>query len=272
MEYNNLVTKLEAEREKFIDIINRIYTGDADQQISAVNDLDSRVFNERNKKLFLRNAKAMEGKERYSGKPYYVHCASTAYLISLLVDPQDENRDRAIGYALSHDFVDEACKNDPGLFREKSKIFFPEFSDELNAAVLLSGPRGIGPISKIVPVVQVQGARDKALAYTLVADKLDSQLDLEYMANRDEQHRKSSISLFFIAYPLFVIEELASQLPKYFVDSATDITKETMRIEGIEDERVKNDLANYRSFKNDNKEYIEREIISHQQNFAFRPG
>jgi hypothetical protein len=136
MKYNDLVARIQRERIRFLDIIDRIYAGD----INAVNDLDPEVFNEHNRELFLWNAQAMEGKHRRNGKHYYVHPASAAYIVHLLVEPGDKDRDTAIGYTLTHDLLEVALDFDAEKFEQKVQTYGRKFRSELESSIILTSP------------------------------------------------------------------------------------------------------------------------------------
>jgi len=137
MDFGELERKLAEERAKYIDIIRDIESGN-DQ---AVDRLDHAVFNERNRRLFLLNAQALKGFQRYSGKPYYQHPASTAFLFSLFCGMDKPHADRTVGYILTHDLLDEASYYKSERFAKFRDAFEAEgFKDEVNTAIMLAEP------------------------------------------------------------------------------------------------------------------------------------
>ncbi len=264
MEYDDLVARIERERIRFLDIIDRIYSGDT----YAVDDLDPEVFNERNKAIFLWNAQAMKGKKRYSGVDYYVHPASTAYLISLLVEPEDENRDTAIGDALTHELIDVALQYDADLFNQIVQSYSHKFRDELEAAIVLSPPVRFDSdreLAKVATVFQVKKTNNKALVYSLIADKLDNQLDLGYM---DEFNREQRISHWFIAYPLFAVDELSGILPDSLVEKARVISEGTRIKYKIPKEMVQEYLHGFKATCSASQSELNNQMSAHYQSFG----
>lgn len=262
--------KLQQERLKFIKIVNEIYSGNT----NTMEDLDHKVFNEHNRKLFLWNAQAMKEKRRYSGKPYYIHPASASFLLSMLVNKDDKDRDKAIGYILTHDIIDEALNYNLESYQKIKKLLSQEFGDELNAAILLSYSSrydvGYNRFSmKVAGVMQVKEYGNRAHALALIADKLDNQLDIEFLDVSEEYSRMKSISKWFIAYPLFAVEELSDKIPQSLIDSVRKISEETRIANNISEDMVNEYLEAYNEVKSTNQDIIKAKIKEHLSKFGF---
>ena len=265
MDYNGLVVLVERERSRLLEIIGRIYAGDT----TAVNDLNPEVFNEHNKELFLWNAQAMKGKRRYSGKHYYVHPPSAAYIAYLLVDSEDEDRDTAIRYVLTHDLLEIALDYDPELFEQYIQNHGQKFWNELEASVVLAAPSRFKRslmLEKMATIYQVKETKNRAYAYALIADKLDNQLDLGYMGKDDKANRNRRISQWFIAPVLFAAEELSGILPQSLIEKITVISDGTRNKYSISLKMVQGHLEEFqKAYVNSHSELKHQKSVHYQE-------
>lgn len=123
MDPEEFVREVLTQREEFVNIVNEpnnlkiplnsisLSTRKQDKRIlitldTILDEHGNHVFDEHRKKLFLFNSNSMKHKKRYSGKPYFIHPSNTAYIVSLLTNPNERCRDESIGYSLTHDFID----------------------------------------------------------------------------------------------------------------------------------------------------------------------
>jgi len=269
MRYGKLIENIVSSRPGFEGIIKEIYRGNT----GAVEDLDYKVFNEHNRNLFLWDAKEMEGRKRYSAdgegneRDYYNHCASSANIVSILMNSNDKDRDEAISYALVHDFIDGALDFNPAEFGEKKKLYSPQYDDELNAAIIMSS-NSESYLSKLCSVMQVKELGNRAHAYAMIAEKLDSQLELDYLNDKPEDKRKKIIANRFLAYPLFVANEL-SGLTHELVKPVKGISEITRKTNGISKEMVKEYLRDFLFANFVHEKKIKAAIKEHLQKFGY---
>ncbi len=223
LDLEELIQEDERVSKEFVEIIERINNGD----ITTVEQLqlDPNIFNPSNQRLFLLSAQSMQdAPPRYNGNPAFTHPASSAYLLSLFMNRENINRDKAIGYLLPHDHLEDVAKYNPSIFQEIREHFGSEYKDELDAAVLLSIPeRGIYPkieqikislaVSHVAKLFQVQDYGNAAHAYALVGDAFDNQINIKFLDGRPSYNRNGVISRF-IAQSMFLVQELRGIVPE----------------------------------------------------------
>jgi len=160
------------------------------------------------------NADSLKEKKRRSNRWYITHPLSAAHLATLLmgeagIDDPDVGR-KAISYIISHDFLDEACDNEDDQFGVARQIFIPEWTDQLNAAVLLSGSGRSDNIGRTLKLITIKKYGDPAHAIALLADAIDNMLDLDYFGgegNIDADH-----ILKKVPFALFASQQLADMV------------------------------------------------------------
>jgi hypothetical protein len=277
LDLDSLVEELERERKEFVRIIGEIYSGN----ISVVNELDPSVFTPRNQRLFLLTANEMKHRRRNNGKPYFVHPASAAYLLSLFLDKNHPDREKAIAFALTHDLLEDGWYYKKQVFNERKSIFLPEYEEELYAAVLLTEPvsrdyivdwEPTSPIGEVTrePFLREDGT-DKVFSYphgsvmrfatsyqvtrfgnnahfyAHVAEKLDNQLDIAYTEGYDEEKRQNTI-LRFVLPTLFLVEEYPSSVPE-FVGPVRSLSEQMRQRYGITQADLQSRLVEFKDIK-----------------------
>lgn len=278
MDFEKLVNDLVKKREEYIQILNELYSGNPE----AVDELDSEIFNKRNRELFKRAAqqKQIKKTKRRSGeKPCYSHCASASYLASLLI-PEGYDRDLAISKILFHPVISIVAKDNPNKFEKIRKDFGKKYRDELNSSILLRRPtydcfEGTELSSiiseRVATVVQVKEFGDRSHAIALVCDKLDNALDLDCYGEIESISNKTKyeISDSTIAYVLFAVEELKDKVPE-LVKPVEEICGGIIEKYSIKESMVREHLDEYRSLRNEYYDDLKTAINNHLSKFAYK--
>ncbi|MBT4823814.1 hypothetical protein HON88_01300 [Candidatus Woesearchaeota archaeon] len=223
--YRELVKDLAEARVGLIEVIRKIEGGDK----SAVDKLDSlifdekRMFSEDNKELFVLNTQAVKGIPRFNGNPFMIHPASAAWLFAYLAANEKklgretaEDRDKIIGFILTHDFLEEGLKYKEGRFAEAVTEWGYKHTNALVASVLMSSSHALSMNERVEIVHQVKTYGSAALAYATIIEKLDNMLDLEYVKTKRNPDIQASIKGWWISQPLFVLKELQDRIPEMY--------------------------------------------------------
>jgi hypothetical protein len=201
----------------------------------------NQIFNDINKKSFLDVAVLMDGLRRMKDHkiPYFSHIASAAYLYWMISEQPQELKDRTIEAIIWHDFLDMKGEElDKNSLEDIRKSYDKGYGEGVISSLLLGAPANIYDFLKgrfgfytkiaenIFSVKQVVLYGDKMKAGALVFDKLDNQLDFEYIRHPDIRAKKLAQ---YIAYNFFVLQEMRSFLPRDLLDDVRLISEGNMK-------------------------------------------
>ena len=264
---------------------------------NAFSPLEKLGFTEEDKDFFQHAVETLSGEYRYNkteirldnGKimsvnnPYAVHNGRMMFISKLLLNDNAQLAFEVSKKSAMHESLDIAAKYCDGIFMNENKKISKKYPDAVNSSIILAGPEifryikdyngrkfpdDILELEKLATMLMVKKCGNLSDKFTYAIDKLDNEMNLEYLENKTDG--KDRMAHWFVSIAMLAAEEFENELGD-FGKKLIEYSTEIMKDREIPPEIVEGYVNRYKQIKEKDIKFIDGIIEKHVKQYGFIP-
>ena len=280
-------------KEVIKDYSSKAWTG----KRKALLPLEKLGFTEEDNDFFQHAVETLKGEYRHkrtemvldNGKvisvnnPYVIHNGRMMFISRLLLNDDAQLASEISKKSAMHESLDIAARYYDDIFMNENKKMSKKYPDAVNSSIILAGPEifryikdyngrkfpdDILKLEKLATMLMVKKCGNLSDKFTYAIDKLDNEMNLEYLENKTDG--KDRMAHWFVSIAMLAAEEFENELGD-FGKKLIEYSTEIMKDREIPPEIVEGYVNRYKQIKEKDIKFIDGIIEKHVKQYGFIP-